>query len=186
MTASEDYHFDQNSQGTIELAAALGALERAVTVSPWTPHLSVPSPAFVALPGSLMRMSARIERHYRKLAKIGERIAKGCPRARDQRDLDAINRKIDLLGEHLSAWDPVIEEQARTWHAEKLRGSLGTRRRAPQAPVSRRTRRRCGRTRARSSRRRRCTASRARSSGDDGGDGDEPAQDRARGIGVAR
>lgn len=185
MTASKDYHFDQDSQVTDNLAAELCALERRVTVGDWTPHLSAPSPAFLALPGSLKRVYARIDRHYRKLEKIGQRIAMGCPRVNDERDIDAINRKLDMLGDHLSTWDHVIEDQARTWHAEKLGGFVGRRR--ALVPVRQGARRRCGRTRLRTPRRRRrCTASRARSTGDDGdgdGDGDEPTPEERSGAG---
>lgn len=146
------------------------------------PKLSRPADDFVAALNGFVRTTPRIARYERQLAKIGARIANGCPRVGDDDRISRVDRKLDKLGNELSRWDAAICRQARVWGAERAEHH----RFGPRAQISRSPStlscRGAGRShRSRHRRRRRCSASRARASGD--ADGEPPSRRSPTAIG---
>ena len=140
------------------------------------PRLSRPADDFVAALNGFVRTTPRIARYERQLAKIGARIANGCPRVGDDEMISRLDRKLEKLGSELSRWDAAIDRQARRWCAERGAHRFGPRAQISQRSPSTRSCRGAGRShsRSRTPRRRRCSASRARASGD--ADGEPPSR----------
>ena len=139
--------------------------------------LSQPADDFVAVFEGLGKTAPRIARYERQLAKIGARIANGCPRVGDEDMISRLDRKLDKLGNELSRWDAAITRQARIWRTERAgHHAFGPRAQISRRSPSRRSCRRAGRShsRSRTPRRRRRSASRARASGD--ADGEPPGR----------
>ena len=148
------------------------------------PTLSRPADDFATALNGLGRTPPRIARYERQLAKIGSRIANGCPRVGDDNMISRLGRKLDELGNKLSRWDAAISRQACVWWAERA-GHLpfGRRTQISQRSPLTRSCRGPGRShsRSRTPRRRRCSASRARASGD--ADGEPPGRRSPAAIG---
>ncbi len=148
------------------------------------PTLSPPIDDFAAALNGLGKTAPRIARYERQLAKIGVRIANGCPRVGDADMISRLDRKLDKLGNELSRWDAAAARQARVWRAERAgHHGFGPRAQISQRSPSTRSCRGAGRvhSRSRTRRRRRCSASRARASGD--AEGEPPGQRSPRAIG---
>lgn len=148
------------------------------------PTLSRPADDFVAALNGLGRTPPRITRYERQLAKIGARIANGCPRVGDDDMISRLDRKLDKLGNDLSRWDAEVVRQARMWCAERgAHRPFGSRAQISQRSPSTYSCRGAGRShsRSRTPRRRRCSASRARTSGD--AEGEPPGRRSPTAIG---
>ena len=146
------------------------------------PTLSRPADDFVAALNGFGRTPPRIARYERQLAKIGARIANGCPRVGDDDRISRIDRKLDKLCNELSRWDAAICVQARVWGAERVaHHRFGARAQISRSPSTLSCRGAARSHRSRHRRRRRCSASRARPSGD--ADGEPPSRRSPTAIG---